>query len=80
MYKIVYCLADGSIASEETDIYDSAAMKGVIDYISHGIETGKVFLLKKRMLTGYSETIIVNAKNITKVECINLDDKVTENN
>lgn len=27
---------------------------------------------------GYPKTIIINTKNITKVECINLGDKVTE--
>lgn len=78
MYKVIYYLVDGSSVSTELSGRSEEDMVDMDYGIRRMITTGGTIQLNKRTPTGYAEVITINAKNITKIECINLDDKVTE--
>ena len=75
-----YCLVNGSDVSVELDGRSKENMEQLYRGIRQILAKGGTFHVKKRTRNGYLENIIINATNITKVECINFDDKVTENN
>ena len=58
--------------------YSKGKMGQFLTETRRTIQTDGTVQAETRTLTGYHEDIIINAKNITKIECINLDDKVTE--
>ena len=78
MYNIIYSLVDGSTEWEELHKCSKEGIERLIYNITSMIQTDGVIQFEKRMPAGDLETIIINAKNIMKVECINLDDQVTE--
>lgn len=80
MYKVTYFLIDGSVVSVDVD-FDKYYKGGIEQFYLETrkvIETDGTIQVKKRTITGYPETTIINAKNITTIKYINLDDKVTE--
>lgn len=78
--QIKYCLVNGSDVSVELDGRSKENMEQLYREIRQILAKDGTFHVKKRTRNGYLENIIINATNITKVECINFDDKVTENN
>lgn len=80
MYNVIYHLVDGSTVIEELYKCSKEGIEQLINNITRMIAMNGTVQFEKRMPAGYLETIIINAKNITEVEYINLDDKVTENN
>lgn len=82
MYKVTYFLIDGSVVSVDVD-FDKYYKGGIEQFYLETrkvIETGGTIQVKKRTITGYPETTIINAKNITTIKYINCDDKTTEKN
>ena len=82
MYKVTYFLTDGTVVSVDVD-FDEYYKEGIEQFYFETrkvIETGGTIQVKKRTITGFPETTVINAKNITKIKWVKLDDKVTENN
>lgn len=77
MYKVIYYLVDGTRVSVDLKCSEKE-MGQFLTETRRTIQTDGTVQAEKRTLTGYHEDTIINAKNITKIECINLDDKVTE--
>lgn len=77
MYRIRYYLTNCSIVEVE-DEYSKEGMEQFIIETRNNIITGGVVQAETQTDAGCPKTIIINTKNITKVECVNLDDKVTE--
>lgn len=82
MYNVLYCLVDGNtvIVEVKEDEFSEGNVEQFILETRNNIMTGGVVQTETRTPNGYPKTTIINTRNITKVECINLDDKVTENN
>lgn len=77
MYKVIYYLADGTRVNLDLE-YSKRKMGQLLTETVRIIQKDGTIQAENRTLTGFHENIIINAKNITKIECINLDDKVTE--
>lgn len=74
MYRIRYHLTNCSVV----EIEDEYSKEDIEQFIIKTIIAGGVVRAEVQTRGGYPKTIIINTKNITKVECINLGDKVTE--
>lgn len=77
MYRIRYHLTNCSIVEVE-DEYSKEGMEQFIIETRNNIITGGVVQTEVQTRAGHPKTIIINTKNITKVELINLGDKATE--
>lgn len=80
MVQIRYCLVNGSDVLVEFDRCSKENMEHFCRRIRQILAKDGAIHVKRRTRNGYLENIIINATNITKVEYINPDDRVTENN
>lgn len=72
MYKVTYCLVDGSCVHTNVE-YSKEDMMQFIRETMHIIQLNGVIQVEKQTPAGYLEIIIINAKNITGIKCINIE-------
>ena len=79
MYKVTYFLTDGSCVSADAVCGEEDIMQFIRE-TTRIIQIDGVIQVEKQTPAGYPEIIIINAKNITGIKCINieLEDKSVE--